>query len=77
MTAVDQFKIICILAPILTLLVLGLSLTLRNGIGSLTSCQGTRQLVRNLSKTVMMLAVCLAGLMLVQQLIGVRMSMMW
>jgi len=77
MTAVDQIKVVCILGPIFALLALGLSLTLRNGIGGLASCQGTRQLVQNLSKTVMMLAVCLVGLMLVQQLIGVRLSLMW
>lgn len=77
MTVADQLKLVCVLGPILGLLALGLSMTLRNGIVGLNTCQGARQLMQNLSKTAVMVAACLVGLLLVQQFIGYRMSLMW
>ena len=70
MITLELIKALAILGPIATLLVLGLTLTLRSGVASPVNHPGLRQLAGNLSQTVLLLAVCLVGLIALQQLVG-------
>jgi uncharacterized membrane protein (Fun14 family) len=77
MGIIEPLRAILIAGPIIGLLTLGLWLSLRSGVVSLSTGQGQRQLMENLSQMIMLLAVYLVGLILIQQIVGFRIGSMW
>src|SRR5262245_33161798 len=73
---VDYLRISGILGPIVSLLVLGFGLTLRSGVSNMTTSRGFRQAASNLSRTVLLVGASLFGLMLLQEFIGFKLSLM-
>jgi len=71
MNAADQFRLLCVLGPIVALLTLGGFLTVRSGLAGLGNGHGVRLLVVNLSKTIAVVSCCLLGLAVIQLLLGV------
>jgi hypothetical protein len=63
-------KLIGLLGPIIGLLVLGLFLTAKSGVMQLQSGPGWRQAAENLSQAILLIAGCLIGMAVVQQLVG-------
>ena len=76
MRDLDYLKFIGILGPIASLLVLGFGLTLRSGVSNMTTSRGFRQAAANLSRTVLLVGASLFGLMLLQEFIGFKLSLM-
>jgi hypothetical protein len=77
MGATEQLRAILIMGPVIGLLALGLWLTLRSGVGSLSTGQGLHQMMENLSQMIVLLAVYLVGLMLIQEIVGFRIGSIW
>ena len=70
----EVIRALLILAPIVMLLLIGLSLTLRSGVASLTTHQGLRQLASNLSALFLKMVVYAAGLFAAHHIVGFRVS---
>lgn len=77
MTPWEWVRAIAILGPILCLIALGLFVTARSGVAHLATAGGSRQLVQNLSQTLVLLGGCLIGLALIHQLVGQQLPRMW
>jgi hypothetical protein len=75
MSLIDRLEAFLLLAPIIGLLGLGIGLTLRSGVVSLSSGQGMRRLAENLYQTLLMMGLCLILLALIQQFVGLRVHM--
>ncbi len=73
----NRLQAILVFGPILGLLALGLVITLKSGVVSLTTHQGLACFASNLSQ----LLLCLVGygvsLLALQQLIGVPLELVW
>jgi ABC-type Fe3+ transport system permease subunit len=72
----DLWKNALILGPIGLLLALGFGLTLRSGVANMRSTRGWRQSLENLSRTVLLLAGCLIGLAVIQQVVGFKLGLL-
>lgn len=59
------------------MLVLGLWLTVRSGVASVASWSGIRLIAQNFSQALLMIAGCLVGLIVLQQLVGYRIGTLW
>lgn len=77
MSPADHWKIVIVLGPIISLLVLGFWLTMRSGVVELASWQSVRRMAQNASQAVLLTVICLVALAAVQQLVGFRMALMW
>jgi hypothetical protein len=66
-----------VLGPVVGLFLLGLVITLRDGLVDLASGKGFRLFAIDLSWVLFRLAGYLAGLAAVQRMIGFRMNMVW
>jgi hypothetical protein len=77
MSPADAWKIVLVFGPILGLLVLGCWVTIRSGVVELASWRGLRRMAQNVSHMAIWTALCMAGLAAVQQLVGIRMAMLW
>ena len=73
----EGVKALLVAGPIVLLLAMGFWLTLRSGVASLGSVQGLRRLAVNLSETVLIVAVGVMGLLVIQGIIGYRLSLSW
>ncbi|AGA29650.1 hypothetical protein [Singulisphaera acidiphila] len=65
-----DLKAILVLAPIFGLLVLGLVITLRSGVASLSTHQGVERFIGNLSQLLLRMAGYAIGLLMLQRFIG-------
>jgi hypothetical protein len=70
MDAKEFVKELSVLLPIGGLVISGLVIMLRSGVANLKTQQGLRQLGSNLSRTLLLLVGCLAGILAIQQLTG-------
>jgi uncharacterized membrane protein (Fun14 family) len=77
MATVEILRAAFIVGPIVGLFVLGFWLTLRSGVVSLSSGQGLRQMVENLSQTIVLLAGYVVGMAVIQQIVGFSFGPMW
>jgi hypothetical protein len=73
----DSLKTILVYGPILGLLAVGFLVSLRSGVVSLSTPQGFRLLLSNLSLVLLRLIGFLAGLFAVQQMIGYPIRLGW
>jgi hypothetical protein len=69
-------KALAVLTPIIGLVLTGLAITLQSGVAKLSSHQGLRQMAWNLSEAALLVAGCLVGFLVIQQLCGVRMGLL-
>jgi hypothetical protein len=76
MFAMHLWRSVLVLGPIIALLTIGSYLTLQSGVVRLSSGQGARRLVGNLSQMVVLLTGCLFGLALIQMLVGFDLGLM-
>jgi hypothetical protein len=76
MDAMELVKLIATLGPVVALLALGLTITLRSGVASPASGHDARQLAGNLSQTLLLLGACLVGLAALQQLVGFNLGLL-
>ncbi|MEO6809402.1 MAG: hypothetical protein ABI353_09870 [Isosphaeraceae bacterium] len=67
-------RIICVLGPILSLLVLGFGIALWSGVANLTSGEGIRLVMGNLSRTLLVVAAVLVVLAILQQVVGTSLA---
>jgi hypothetical protein len=74
MSLMDRLEGMLILGPIIAMLALGMVLTLRSGVVSLSTGQGMRRVVENLFQTLLILGVFLVIMALIQQLVGMRLG---
>jgi hypothetical protein len=77
MIALAELKAVLIAAPILLLLSLGLTLTLRSGVVGVAGGGGFRRFAGNLTHTVLGMAACLVLLIAIQEMIGFRFGIRW
>ncbi len=77
MSLQEQLKAVCVLGPIVFLLALGVWLTLRSGVVSVSHGQGFRQMAANMTQTFLMVLICLIAMLFIQQLIGYRFALPW
>jgi hypothetical protein len=77
MLTMAQLKAAFVFGPIITLLAMGLALTLRSGSVSLSTGQGLKRLAENFSYMFVMVLVCLVALLILQQLVGFRLGIRW
>jgi hypothetical protein len=73
----NQFEALLILGPIIGLLTLGMGLTLRSGVVSVSTGQGMRRFAANLSQTILIIFASLILLVVIQQIAGIRMNVVW
>jgi hypothetical protein len=73
----NQVQFVLVIGPILGLLVIGFIVSLRSGDVSLSSPQGVRNFLGNLSRVVIRVCGYLAGLVAVQQLVGFPIGLGW
>jgi hypothetical protein len=77
MSLLDRLESALILGPIIALFVLGLYLTLRSGVVSLSDGGGLRRVAENLCQTLLMLTGGLIGLAIIQQMVGMHLALLW
>ncbi len=75
MSAIDRWGSLLILAPSMSLLLLGAWLTIRSGVMNLTTGQGRRLMMTNVSRMAILTALCLVALVALQQLVGFRLTL--
>lgn len=68
-------RIICVLGPILSLLALGFGIALWSGVANLTSGEGIRLVMGNLSRTLLVVALVIVGLVILQQVVGFQLGL--
>lgn len=68
-------RMICILGPILSLLIIGFGIVLRSGVANLTSGEGVRLVMGNLSRALLVVAAVLVVLAILQQVVGYKFSL--
>ncbi|HEX8203044.1 MAG TPA: hypothetical protein VF590_21385 [Isosphaeraceae bacterium] len=76
MGTMELLRAVFIIGPIVGLFVLGFWLTLRSGVMSLGTGQGLRQFLGNLSQTIVLLAGYVAGMAVIQQVVGFNFGLM-
>ena len=76
MDAMELVTLISTVGPVVALLALGLTITLRSGVASPAAGHDVRQLAGNLSQTLLLLAACLVGLAALQQLVGFNLGLL-
>jgi hypothetical protein len=76
MHSMEFVRAISVLAPIVGLLVMGLAITLQSGVSNLHSHHGLRQAAWNLTEAVLLLAGCLVGFLVIQQICAVPMGLL-
>jgi hypothetical protein len=76
MDAKELVKAFSDLVPIVSLVVIGFAIVLRSGVTNPRTDQGLHQMAGNLSKALLVLAGCLVGILLLQQLSGVPMGLL-
>lgn len=69
MNNADYVRLVGVAGPVVTLLALGFTLTLRSGVAELGTGQGLRRAIGNLSFAVLIVLACLVGLFLLQGVI--------
>lgn len=77
MDTLGVLRIVFILGPIIGLFVLGSGLALRSGVMSLSTGQGLRQLMENLSQMIVLVGVYLIVLVVIQEMVGFRLGAIW
>jgi hypothetical protein len=77
MSLMDRLEGLLILSPIIILLGLGMVLTLRSGVVSLSQGQSLRRMVENLYQTLFMVGLCLILMALIQQFVGLGARRLW
>lgn len=75
MSPMDQWKIVVVFAPIISMIVLGSWVAIRSGVVELASWQGMRRMAQNMSQAVIWTGVCLLALAVVQQIVGFRLAL--
>ncbi|WP_422930496.1 hypothetical protein [Singulisphaera sp. PoT] len=70
-------KALLVLGPIAGLLCLGLIITLRSGVKSLSTHQGVERLLGNLSQVLLRVVGYLVGIIALQRIIGVPIGGSW
>ena len=73
----EYLKALLVLGPILGLLAVGLIISLRSGVVHLGTSKGLRLLASNFSWVIVRVAGYLAGLAVVQRIIGVQLDLGW
>lgn len=68
---------VLIFGPILTLFLLGFTMTLRSGVYSVASFDGLRKIAGNFTRTVVLVAGCLVGIAVLQYMGGFRLATAW
>jgi hypothetical protein len=77
MTLKEKLEQLWILVPAALLLVAGFAIALRSVDVRMRSHQGVRQLMGNLTSTILMVGVCLIMLMAVQSAVGYNLRASW
>jgi hypothetical protein len=77
MTLAQKLGQLWILVPAAILLIAGFAIALRSVDARLSSNQGVRQLVGNLTSTILMVGVCLIMLVAVQSAVGYNLRASW
>jgi hypothetical protein len=77
MTAWEWVRVTGILGPIVFMIFLGFSLTLRSGVAHLATPAGMRRALENGSEAFILLLGCLIGLVVIHQLVGHRVGGIW
>jgi len=73
----DLLKTIVVIGPILGLLLIGFLVSLQSGVAGLTTPQGFRLFLNNLSRVLIRVFGYLAGLLAVQQFVGFPTGLAW
>lgn len=77
MNAWHWVQMIGIMGPIVAMLVLGFILTLRSGVGQVTTSASLRKVLVNASETIILVAGCLIGLLAINILVGQPLGIIW
>ncbi len=77
MSTVKLLGQIWILIPVALLFVAGISLTLQSGHVRLSTSQGLRQMMGNLSSTAIMVSIGLVLMLLAQSVVGYKVGAAW
>ena len=77
MSIVDRGEGLVIVGIIGSLLTLGLGLSLKSGVVTVTTGNGFRRLVENLYQTIVILMLCLVGLVVIHRYAGLGMPKLW
>lgn len=73
----DLTRILLIFGPVVGLFFIGLCVTLRSGVYSIASFDGLQKVAGNFTRTVVLLAGCLLGMAVLQQIVGYRLPATW
>lgn len=77
MALMADLRTLCVFGPILGLLLLGFLVSLKSGVASVGTSQGLRLCLNNLSQVLIRIVGYVAGLAVVQQLVGLPISLGW
>jgi hypothetical protein len=77
MVSLDRVEGFLLIGLIGSLLGLGLGITLRSGVVNLSTGQGMRRLAENFYQTFLLVMALMVGLAVIQELVGLRMGVVW
>lgn len=74
----DQLlQMFLVYGPVVMMVLIGFVVSARSGVISWTTGSGFRQVLGNISQLLVTLALCLAFLVVVQQVVGFHTALMW
>lgn len=75
MSPSERLRVLLAVGPVILLLFLGFALTLRSGVVHAAPGHAMRRMALNFSQTMILVAACVVGIVILHQLLGMQLSL--